>query len=499
MFHWIELDRLLSLFQYEQYDPLVFGTSFFLFYFFAFLFVYRLLAKTRDLKIWTIIFFSVFFYYKAAGIYFFLLVFSAIFNFYIGNRIFVTKNELLRRITFHLAIVVNLGVLVYFKYTNFLLQILNDLNVGQFNPLSIFLPIGISFYTFKAMSYLIEIYMEMMEPIKSLRNFSLFIFFFPNVLMGPIDRASEFLPQLESDFSVSKTDISRAVFLIIAGLIKKHVIADYIGLNFIDRVFEIPLRFTGTENLIAMYGYSIQIYCDFSGYTDMALGIALLMGFKMRKNFNFPFLANSIMNYWQRWHMSLSSWLLDYLFKPLQMGLRNFRGLGNALAILITFTAVGLWHGANWNFVIFGLIHSFFIIFSITTKPLRTLFYEKLGLSGSKVVNVFQVIFTFHLLMFTGVFFRAADFETALNVFHQVFTFLKPEVFPQFLEAYTIIIFLIVLGYIGHFTPQKVVDKTVEILSRVPIVVHAVLLALVIWLVIQSKSADIQPFIYFQF
>lgn len=499
MFHWIELDRLLSLFQYEQYDPLVFGTSFFLFYFFAFLFVYRLLAKTRDLKIWTIIFFSVFFYYKAAGIYFFLLVFSAIFNFYIGNRIFVTKNELLRRITFHLAIVVNLGVLVYFKYTNFLLQILNDLNVGQFNPLSIFLPIGISFYTFKAMSYLIEIYMEMMEPIKSLRNFSLFIFFFPNVLMGPIDRASEFLPQLESDFSVSKTDISRAVFLIIAGLIKKHVIADYIGLNFIDRVFEIPLRFTCTENLIAMYGYSIQIYCDFSGYTDMALGIALLMGFKMRKNFNFPFLANSIMNYWQRWHMSLSSWLLDYLFKPLQMGLRNFRGLGNALAILITFTAVGLWHGANWNFVIFGLIHSFFIIFSITTKPLRTLFYEKLGLSGSKVVNVFQVIFTFHLLMFTGVFFRAADFETALNVFHQVFTFLKPEVFPQFLEAYTIIIFLIVLGYIGHFTPQKVIDKTVEILSRVPIVVHAVLLALVIWLVIQSKSADIQPFIYFQF
>lgn len=499
MFHWIELDRLLSLFQYEQYDPLVFGTSFFLFYFFAFLFVYRLLAKTRDLKIWTIIFFSVFFYYKAAGIYFFLLVFSAIFNFYIGNRIFVTKNELLRRITFHLAIVVNLGVLVYFKYTNFLLQILNDLNVGQFNPLSIFLPIGISFYTFKAMSYLIEIYMEMMEPIKSLRNFSLFIFFFPNVLMGPIDRASEFLPQLESDFSVSKTDISRAVFLIIAGLIKKHVIADYIGLNFIDRVFEVPLRFTGTENLIAMYGYSIQIYCDFSGYTDMALGIALLMGFKMRKNFNFPFLANSIMNYWQRWHMSLSSWLLDYLFKPLQMGLRNFRGLGNALAILITFTAVGLWHGANWNFVIFGLIHSFFIIFSITTKPLRTLFYEKLGLSGSKVVHVFQVIFTFHLLMFTGVFFRAADFETALNVFHQVFTFLKPEVFPQFLEAYTIIIFLIVLGYIGHFTPQKVVDKTVEILSRVPIVVHAVLLALVIWLVIQSKSADIQPFIYFQF
>ncbi|MBX2976704.1 MAG: MBOAT family protein [Ignavibacteriaceae bacterium] len=499
MFHWIELDRLLSLFKYEQYDPLVFGTSFFLFYFFAFLFVYRLLAKTRDLKIWTIIFFSVFFYYKAAGIYFFLLVFSAIFNFYIGNRIFVTKNELLRRITFHLAIVVNLGVLVYFKYTNFLLQILNDLNVGQFNPLSIFLPIGISFYTFKAMSYLIEIYMEMMEPIKSLRNFSLFIFFFPNVLMGPIDRASEFLPQLESDFSVSKSDISRAVFLIMVGLIKKHVIADYIGLNFIDRVFEVPLRFTGTENLIAMYGYSIQIYCDFSGYTDMALGIALLMGFKMRKNFNFPFLANSIMNYWQRWHMSLSSWLLDYLFKPLQMGLRNFRGLGNALAILITFTAVGLWHGANWNFVIFGLIHSFFIIFSITTKPLRTLFYEKIGLAGSKVVHVFQVIFTFHLLMFTGVFFRAADYETALNVFHQVFTFLKPEVFPQFLEAYTIIIFLIVMGYIGHFTPQKVVDKTVEILSRVPIVVHAVLLALVIWLVIQSKSADIQPFIYFQF
>jgi D-alanyl-lipoteichoic acid acyltransferase DltB (MBOAT superfamily) len=501
MLNWIDLDKLVDLFKYEQYDPLVFGTSFFLFYFFAFLFVYRLLARTKDLKVWTIIFFSVFFYYKAAGIYFLLLLFSAFFNFYIGQWIFNSKNSVLRRIIFFAAIFINLGVLVYFKYTNFLLEILTDLQVGQFNPLAIFLPIGISFYTFKAMSYVIEVYMEMIEPIKSLRNFSLFIFFFPNVLMGPIDRASEFLPQIEGDFSVSKADIGRAVFLIMVGLIKKHVIADYIGLNFVDRVFEVPLRFTGVENLLAMYGYSIQIYCDFSGFIDIALGIALLLGFKMRQNFNFPFMANSVMNYWQRWHMSLSSWLLDYLFKPLQMGLRNFRGLGNALAILITFTAVGLWHGANWNFLIFGLIHSVFIIFSLFTKPLRTKFYEKVGLKNSKTIHVFQIIFTFHLLMFSGVFFRATSFDLALDVFHQVFTFFEPEVFLQFLEnSYTQITFiLIIIGYIGHFTPQKIVDKVIEVLENTPVILQALLLALVIWLVIQVKSADIQPPIYFNF
>ncbi|MDP2304387.1 MAG: MBOAT family O-acyltransferase [Ignavibacteria bacterium] len=499
MFNWIDVEKLVGLFSFEQYDPVVFGTSFFLFYFFAFLFVFRILAKTKDLKVWTIIFFSIFFYYKAAGIYFLLLVFSAIFNFYIGQWIFNSKNENFRRIIFFASIFVNLGVLVYFKYTNFLLEILTDLQVGQFNPLTIFLPIGISFYTFKAMSYVIEIYMEMLEPVKSLRNFSLFIFFFPNVLMGPIDRASEFLPQIEGDFSVSKEDIGRAVFLIIVGLIKKHVIADYIGLNFVDRVFEVPLRFTGTENLLAIYGYSIQIYCDFSGYTDMALGIALLLGFKMRKNFNFPFMANSVMNYWQRWHMSLSLWLLDYLFKPLQMGLRNMRGFGNAFAVLITFTTVGLWHGANWNFVIFGLIHSVFIIFSMLTKPLRTKFYDKVGLANSKVVNFFQIVFTFHLLMFSGVFFRAISFDSALEVFHQVFTFMKPEVFPQFLESNTFIIILIVLGYIGHFTPQKIVDKITSLITRMPVVMQALLIAVVIWIVIQVKSADIQPFIYFQF
>lgn len=499
MFYWVDFERIADLFKPNQFDPLVFGTSFFIFYFFAFLAVFHILGKTKNIKIWTIIFFSVFFYYRSAGSFVLLLVFSALFNFYAGKWLFNTQNTFLRKSIFLVSIIINLCVLVYFKYTNFLLEILTNLQIGQFSPLAIILPIGISFYTFKAMSYVIEIYMEMMEPVEKLRDFSLFIFFFPNLLMGPIDRASEFLPQIENDLAVSRQDIGKAVFLIIAGLIKKHVIADYIGLNFIDRVFEVPLRYTGTENLIAVYGYSIQIYCDFSGYTDMALGIALLMGFKMRANFNFPYLAHNVMNYWQRWHMSLSSWLLDYLFKPTQIGLRRFRNYGNAIALLVTFTAVGIWHGANWTFVIFGLMHSTFMIFSLVTKPLRNRFYELIGLKDSKIVRMFQILFTFHLLAFSAVVFRAPSFEHALGVYHQIFTFMKPEVFHQFLDAYPVILFLIIIGYIGHFTPQKIVDFVTDIITKMPLIFKALLLALTIWLVIQVKSSNIQPFIYFQF
>jgi len=499
MFSSLDFNKLFDLFKYTPHDPLLFGSSLFLFLFAGLLFIYNYLAKNKKLKIFTLIFFSLFFYYKAAGYFFLLLVIMALLNFYSGKLIHEIKSDGKRKLLFVLSLIINLGLLVYFKYTNFFIQIINDLSRGNIRPLDIFLPIGISFYTFKALSYVIEIYMGMYEPVKSLRDFSLYMFFFPNILQGPIDRASNFLPQLDEEIIVTKADIGKALFLIISGLFKKVVIADYIGLNFVDRVYGSPLRFTGVENLLAVYGYSLQIYCDFSGYTDMALGIGLLLGFNLMENFNQPFKASSVADYWRRWHISLSTWLLDYLFKPLQMKFRNYRIYGTALAVFITFFVVGLWHGASWTFVVFGLLHSTYIVFSIFTQKARDLFFKKIRIKDTKFHRILKVLFTFHLLAFTGILFRAENLKKATDMISQIFSFFKEGVFLQFVKGYPEVVSLILLGYILHFLPRLWEPKIQEKIANLPVYGQAILLALVIWLVIQVKSAPLQPFLYFNY
>ena len=499
MFSSIDFNKLIELFKYNPQDPVYFNTSFFLFFFFALLIIYRVVAKSKNLKIYTLIFFSLFFYYRDSGYFFLLLFISTFVNFYFGNWLYKTKSLSLKKVLFFAVIIIDIGLLVYFKYTNFILQILTDLKAGSFQPLDILLPVGISFYTFKAMSYSIELYIGSMEPTDSLRDFSLYMFFFPNILAGPIDRAAVFLPQVQGDFYISKEDIGRAVFLIMCGLFKKAVIADYIGLNFVDRVFEVPLRFTGVENLLATYAYALQIYCDFSGYTDMALGVALLLGFKLMDNFNVPFIASSVADYWRRWHISLSTWLLDYLFKPMQMSLRRLRIYGSAIAIFITFFIVGLWHGANWTFVVFGLIHSTYLAVSLLTQKFRTAFYNKVHLSGTKFLKVFQIFITFHLLLVGAIVFRSDSLQTAGYVFLQIFRYFHGEVFFQWIVGYSNIFYLMLLGYIIHFIPKFVDKKIQEWITASPVVVQALLLALMIIVVVQVESAQLQPVIYFNF
>ncbi len=496
---YIDFSKVQQLFIYDPSDQLYFSTSFFLFFFLALLFFYRMFSKSKNLKIYTIIFFSLFFYYKNSGYFFLLLFVSTFINFYFGSWIHKSKSSGIKKLLFVSVLVIDLGSLIYFKYTNFFIQIINGFTSGNIQLLNILLPVGISFYTFKAMSYVIEIFIETMEPTNSLRDFVLYMFFFPNILAGPIDRAVAFLPQIEGDMTPTKEDIGRAVFLIMSGLFKKAVIADYIGLNFVDRVFQVPLRFTGVENLLASYAYTIQIYCDFSGYTDMALGIASLLGFKLMDNFNIPFIATSIADYWRRWHISLSTWLLDYLFKPLQMSFRRMRIYGSALAIFITFLLVGFWHGANWTFVVFGLFHSTYLAVSLLTQKFRKAFWDKLHLSGTKFLKVFQILITFHLVLITAIIFRSDSLTTARNVFHQIFRYFHGAVFFQWITGYTQVFVFILIGYVLHFIPKSVDNKIKNMITASPIYVQALLLALMIIVVVQVESAQLQPVIYFNF
>lgn len=495
----INLQHLWDLLKYNPNDPLIFSTSLFLFVFVFFLMFYNLFGRNKMVRLGLLIVFSLYFYYKSAGYYAGILVASAIVNFMFAKFIASTENFTWKRIHLALAVILNIGILGYFKYTNFIMQIFAEMNNSQFEPLSIFLPIGISFYTFKSLNYVFDVYLDNMEPTNSFRDFCVYVFFFPNLLMGPIDRAADFLPQVQKEIYLSKEDLGKAALLIIAGLFKKVVIADYIGLNFVDRIFDYPLRYTGVENLLAIYGYALQIYCDFSGYTDMAIGVALFLGFKLMDNFNSPFKAASIADFWRRWHISLSKWLLDYLFKPMQFSMRTLRIWANVIALFITFVICGLWHGGAWNFIIWGSLHGLMMSISLLLQKPKQSFYKLLRINDTKFLRFIQTVITFHLIAVSFIIFRTNDIQIFKDMFSQIFEFFHAEVFFQFAEKLPIILGLMILGYALHFMPVKLENGIKKIFTSLPWFAQALVLVIVIWIAAQFKSADITPFIYFQF
>jgi len=449
-----------------------------------------------------LLFFSVYFYYKTAGdlMYFPFIVaaISYVFGFLLHKAY---GNEVLKKILVWSGSLALLGLLGYYKYTNFFLEQWSSFRNTEFTALNIIVPLGISYYIFKAMSYVFDMYYERIEqPILNPLYFSLYILFFPTVQLGPLDRADEFTEQLKVEPVFTKQLVGSAVLLLITGLIKKAIVADYLGINFVDRVFDSPLKFTGVENLMALYAYTIQFYCDFSGYTDLALGVGLLLGIKIRDNFNFPYKADSLAEFWRRWHMSFSAWLLDYLFTPLQLTFRRMRNYGTALALFITFVLCGLWHGASMMFILWGAAHGGIMAVSFLTQKFRKNTITKMGLGGSKILHFLRVVFTFHLVTSLWILFRSPSLEIAGDVLSQITTYFKPEVLQQFVfDGYGSIVLTMLLGLTTMLFPKFAAEKGKELFLKMPEFLYPLLLALVIYISIQVRSADLVPFIYFQF
>ncbi len=345
----------------------------------------RVIARTLYLLV-----FSLYFYYLSSGWYFLLLILSTLIDFCLGHFIYNAKTRKMSLFWLWVSILANLGLLGYFKYTHFLIDSVNALFSLDWSFQKIFLPAGISFFTFQTMSYSIDIYRRNIVPLtegvkgvgsffRQLADFAFFVSFFPQLVAGPIVRAAEFIPQIREKLSLTRVDLNRALLLISVGLFKKAIISDYISVNFVDRVFDTPTQYSGLENLLAVYGYAIQIYCDFSGYSDMAIGLALLMGFRLPENFNLPYRANSIRDFWRRWHISLSTWLKDYLYISLG-GNRNgkFRTYIN---LMLTMLLGGLWHGANWVYVIWGGLHGAALAIDRWMESIG-------GLMGQKIIRI---------------------------------------------------------------------------------------------------------------
>ena len=362
-------------FLYSENTPMFYTSLLFWIFFTAFLGIYSLVFSRMKVRNTYLLLISLFFYFKLNGFYLLLLLFSCLVNYLSGLLIGKCKY---RKLVLALAVSLNLLLLGFYKYAIFITETINQLFAAQFRAVnwltclqnemigdsgdiySIILPIGISFYTFQAISYQVDVYRKQVQPVRNFLDFSFYLSFFPQVVSGPIVRASYFIPQLYRKYKLTRQEFSHSLYLILKGLFKKMVIADFLSVNFVDRIFDAPLSYSGIENLLALYSYAIQIYCDFSGYTDIAIGLALMLGFKIPVNFNAPYQATSLTDFWHRWHISLSTWLRDYLYIPLG---GNRKGkVRMYFNLLMTMVLGGLWHGANLRFVIWGAIHGFALV-----------------------------------------------------------------------------------------------------------------------------------------
>ena len=610
---------LTNLFSFNEQYPLLF-TQFNFWAFFALVFAFfSLFHSKRLLRNGFLFFASVFFYYKTSGLFVLILIFDMILDYFLGIFMDHSKRQGARKFHLIVGVVINLAVLCYFKYAyfftdayntivgsqyeviNWLAQWTNDLSgKDYFDASKILLPVGISFYTFQNISYLVDVYKRKIRHVSNIFDFGFYVTFFPQLVAGPIVRADQFVPQLYKKFFLSRRQFGIAVFWILNGLAKKLIMSDYLAVNFVDRVFNNPSLFTSFENLSALFIYSLQVYADFSGYTDIAIGVAMLMGFYLPKNFNSPYKADSPSNFWKRWHISLSKWLQDYLYIPLG-GNRNATVgtylcilLIGAVIILLTKNAVitsiivglaviltvisliskkarlkistninmmntmllgGLWHGASWNCMIWGGLNGFgilgfkiwrhfqqwlrslvsFVIFGaffacnwFWPSPVLMIFTVWSGVffAGTLIRCIYSaiwpnrdinwlnfswnVLMTFVFISFTRLFFRSGSnldpavanetaWNTAKAMVNSIGGHWNVAAIPDILANYWIVFTLFGVGMVIHWLPERWKRWYRVNFALLPIWLIGLIVVLAVFVLYQFITADLQPFIYFQF
>lgn len=493
IFFVIDGDAVLRQLLYDPKNPLLFNNGFFVYFLFLFFTLYYLFRERYTARTFILSTFSLYFFYKASGSFVLLVIISAIIDYFLSNLIYRQKKIFARRALLVLSVLTNLGLLFYFKYTNFFIEICNDFLSAGVHPLNILLPVGISFYTFENLSYTIDVYHGKIKPEKKFLNYLLFLSFFPKLVMGPIVRASDFIPQLKKPYVVTESNFADGFYLILTGLFKKIVISDYITQNFVNYIFDGPSLHTGIECLLAVYGYAIVIYCDFSGYSDVAIGIAKWLGITIPANFNSPYKSASISDFWRRWHISLSSWLRDYLYKPLG-GSRcgTFRTYIN---LSITMLLGGLWHGASWNFIVWGGLHGGALV---VHKVWSGIFKNKSG-KNFRFLNFLSTILTFHFVCLGWIFFKAYSLELAFQMIEQIVFDFSFDSLTSLFENYRPVLIMIGLGFVFHFLPDSLAEYVKKRVGKMPIIVSVFVFLVFVAVYAYFRSSEpIMP-IYLQF
>lgn len=424
-----------------------------------------------------------------------LLATMTVANYYCGKWINRASTIALQRLFLSIAVFVSVGILFYFKYADFFLanrnHMLQSAGLSRDIPLlNIAVPVGISFYTFQSITYPLDIYRGKIRPISDIRDFTLFLSFFPQLVAGPIVRASHFLPQLQAPRPPYETthDVEIGLALMLRGYIKKIILADVLATELVDPAFAAPAHYSSVFLLLGLYGYSFQVYLDFSGYTDIARGAARMLGYDLPINFNRPYLATSISDFWQRWHISMSSFFRDYLYFSLG-GSRH----GNVyLNIILTFLAIGIWHGAGWNFVLYGLFHGAMVAIERWSRKTR----ERVGRPVGEHRDwrwILAILWTFNLVALARILFRGGSIEGAGDFARALITSSGDALPPSWL-GFTALACAIVL----HFTPPSWADAWIRGYVRCPAWLQAgVIVGLL--LAFNVFSPQQAPFVYFQF
>lgn len=495
IFNNIDLSKIGTLLTYNPGHPLMFNSGLFLFLFLGFLIIYRAVYNNTRARMIFVILFSLYFYYKSSGIYVLCLLLVALSDFLLGRLLSRTQGTIGRKLCVTASILVNMGMLCYFKYTSFIIDTVNKFLHQPIELWDIALPIGISFFTFRSLSYIIDIYRGKITAETQFINYLFFLSFFPPLVAGPVVRASELLPQIHNKPIVTREMFAEGLFLIMTGAFKKIVISDYISSNFVDRIFDAPALYTGLENLLGIYGYTLQIYCDFSGYSDMAIGIALLLGYRFPINFDSPYKSGSITEFWRRWHITLSSWLRDYLY--ISLGGNRVPIWRNYFNLFITMVIGGLWHGASWLFILWGAWHGLMLVIHKAYRKLIPA-KEHNGIKA-QLIHIGNVLLTFHVVAIGWVFFRAESLTTVGEMAMQIFTQFHPNVLMQFINGYPFVTLAIFVGYMLHYAPHDLSLSLQKTLERTPLVTKAAVFALFIYFILQVRSGEVVPFIYLQF
>jgi alginate O-acetyltransferase complex protein AlgI len=425
-----------------------------------------------------------------------LLILSTVIDFFIGKSIFKTSDDKVKKKLLVLSLISNLGILGFFKYFNFFIDSFEALSISigwnlDFLHLNILLPVGISFYTFQTLSYTIDIYRGKLNPTSNFIDFALFVAFFPQLVAGPIERAKLLLPQLSKKLSPTKLQLQEGITLIVVGLFRKVMIGDTAG-KFVDHIFGNLEQYKSIEILMALVLFSIQIYADFSGYSHIARGTSKLLGVELMKNFEQPYLSRNITEFWRRWHISLSSWLKDYLYIALG-GNRNGM-FSTYINLMITMLLGGLWHGASWNFVIWGGLHGCYLaIHKIVLGKKKINNNEITGVSFSVLINI---LCTYILVLFSWLFFRSNSWDTTVIFFKKIMFWEHSDYSLLFV---TISLSYLLVTFIFDFFEYKTGSHTYILMIKSKGIKLGILSALFISTLIYMFQADPLPFIYFQF
>ncbi|MCB0767408.1 MAG: MBOAT family protein [Flavobacteriales bacterium] len=542
---------------YDPSSPLIFTRFFFWGFFTVVMAVLALVYRSHPLRVAWLTLASLFFYWKTSGIFVCLLSFSIAMDHFIAKASFRSTQQVRKQLWLALSITVNLLLLCYFKYAHFVVDNINATFGTSFEAVNYFarianaawdahfienkvlLPVGISFYTFHCISYQVDVYRGHVQPVRNVLDFAFYVSFFPALVAGPIIRASVFLPQMAKAYSVTRTQFGLAIFWIINGLMKKMLIGDYIAVNFIDRVFADPMRFTGFENLMAAIAYSLQVYADFSGYTDIAIGLSLLLGYTLPANFNSPYKARSTAEFWKRWHISLSTWLRDYLYIPMggNRGGSLFSWIMTAVVLavivlltgdltlpfvflmigaafwliayfwppfrnmittninlMLTMLIGGLWHGASWMFVIWGGLNGIGLL--VYKGWARISPWNK---SEHWFARFQAITITFLFITFTRFWFRSPTLEGVNLMLGRIGGDFGWHLIGDVLWGFRSVFLLTLLGFVVHWLPESTKEWYRTRFASLPPWGLALASIAAVVVVYQAMTADAVAFIYFQF